>query len=68
MAGIINYLTKGRGEWTRQANSEVSLKFNTTIMFSMAKMWIQFICTQLAPTHNASDFTAYQAIMLYYIL
>ncbi|MBA0674811.1 hypothetical protein Goari_016386 [Gossypium aridum] len=35
-----------------------ALKFNTTIIFPMAKMWMQSICTRLAPTHNASDVTA----------
>lgn len=63
MEGIIDYLMEGHGEWTHQANSELPLKFNTAIMFSMAKMWMQLICTRLVPTHNA-----YRAVMLYFIL
>lgn len=59
---------EGRSEWTRQANSKVPLKFNTTIMFPMAKIWMQFICTCLAPTHNISNVTAYREFMLYFIL
>ncbi|KAH1063886.1 hypothetical protein J1N35_028873 [Gossypium stocksii] len=68
MEGIINYLTGGHSEWTCQANSEVPLKFNMAIMFLMAKIWMQFIFTCLAATNNASNFTAYRAVMLYSIL
>ncbi|KAK5812461.1 hypothetical protein PVK06_027891 [Gossypium arboreum] len=68
MEGIIDYLTERRGKWTRLANSEVPSKFNPAIMFLMANMWIQFIFTHLALTHNAFDVTAYQVVMLYSIL
>lgn len=65
MEGIINYLTKRRHKWTLHANTEVPLKFNTAIMFPMAMMWMQFICTRFAPTKNASGVTTYWAVMLY---
>ncbi|MBA0557496.1 hypothetical protein Golob_014564 [Gossypium lobatum] len=68
MEGIIDYLTKGCDKWTRHPNTKVPLKFNTDIMFLMAKMWMQFICTHIAPTHNTSDVTTYQMVMLYSIL
>ncbi|MBA0554198.1 hypothetical protein Golob_013317 [Gossypium lobatum] len=68
MEGIIDYLTERRGKWTQLANSEVPLKFNMAIMSSIAKMWMQFIFTHQALTHNASNVTTYQAVMLYSIL
>ncbi|MBA0575705.1 hypothetical protein Golob_027795 [Gossypium lobatum] len=68
MEGIIDFFTDRHGKWTQLANSKVPLKFNTTIMFLMENMWMQFIFTHQAPTHNASNVTAYQAVMLYSIL
>lgn len=65
---IINYLIEDRCEWTRNANIEMPLKFNTVIKLLMTKLWMQFICTRLAHTHNASDITIYRAVMLYAIL
>ncbi|KAH1046510.1 hypothetical protein J1N35_037294 [Gossypium stocksii] len=55
MESIIDYLTEGYGEWTLHANTEFPLKPNKTIMLLMAKMRIQFICTHLVLTPNASD-------------
>ncbi|KAG4192514.1 hypothetical protein ERO13_A07G158305v2 [Gossypium hirsutum] len=60
---IINYLIEDRCEWTRNANIEMPLKFNTVIKLLMTKLWMQFICTRLAHTHNASDITIYRAMM-----
>ncbi|PPR94452.1 hypothetical protein GOBAR_AA26217 [Gossypium barbadense] len=60
MEGIIVYLTVRHGEWTHQVDFEVPLKLNTTIMFRMTNMWMQFIFTRLAPTYNAFFITAYQ--------
>lgn len=68
MDGIIDYLVERRGKWTRKANTQVLLKFSTTIMFPMAKMWVQFVYTRLAPIHNASNITTYRTVMHYSIL
>ncbi|MBA0829556.1 hypothetical protein Goarm_014154, partial [Gossypium armourianum] len=68
MNWIINFLRQGHSEWTRQANNDVPLKFNHAIMYPTAKMWMQFISTRLFPTQNASNVTAFRAIMLYFIL
>lgn len=68
MERIIDYLMEAYGEWTHQANSKVPLKFSMTNMFSMAKKWMQFICTRLSPTLNAFDVPTYRAVMLYFIL
>lgn len=67
MEGIINYLTE---VWQVDSLCQYrsALKFNMVIKFPMAKMWMQFISSRLAPTHNASDVTTYREIILYSIL
>ncbi|TYH50485.1 hypothetical protein ES332_D10G209700v1 [Gossypium tomentosum] len=52
-------------DFDMEANYKVPLKFKTTIMFPMAKMWIQFICTHLELTHNVFDVIAYREVMFY---
>lgn len=59
MDTILHYLMQGHGEWTRQFGSNVPIKFNQAIMFSMAKMWVQFIYTPILPTQNVSYITAF---------
>lgn len=45
MDNIINFLTKGRGEWKHRPGTDIPTSFNQEIMFPIAKMWMQFLCT-----------------------
>lgn len=40
MDNIINYLSKGRGEWKDHPDTSIPTSFNKAIMFLEAKMWI----------------------------
>ncbi|KAH1032173.1 hypothetical protein J1N35_044347, partial [Gossypium stocksii] len=46
---IMDYLTKGKGEWTRKFNIEFPISFPHVRLSPMAKMWFQFICTHIHP-------------------
>ncbi|KAK5836336.1 hypothetical protein PVK06_012120 [Gossypium arboreum] len=50
---ILKYLTQGRGLWNHRPNTELSTNFNQAITFPIAKMWMQLICTRIAPTLDA---------------
>ncbi|MBA0876833.1 hypothetical protein Goshw_012885, partial [Gossypium schwendimanii] len=54
MDNIVNYLTKGRGEWKRQPSTNLPLLFNQAIMFPIAKMWMPFLCTRISLALNVS--------------
>ncbi|MBA0625093.1 hypothetical protein Godav_010333 [Gossypium davidsonii] len=45
MDNIINYLIEGRGEWKYCPGTSIPTSFNQAIMFSEAKIWIQFVCS-----------------------
>ncbi|MBA0790753.1 hypothetical protein Gohar_015380 [Gossypium harknessii] len=63
-----NHRQQGSWRVDSQYQHRGALKFETAIMFPMAKIWMQSICTRLAPTHNASYVTAYRVVMFYLIL
>lgn len=58
MDNIFEYRIKGRGVWKHQPSTNVPLLFNQAIMFPIAKMWMQFICTQISPALNAFNVNA----------
>ncbi|MBA0798047.1 hypothetical protein Gohar_008684 [Gossypium harknessii] len=68
MDSIIKYLTENRGEWKYRSDIGLPTNFNQAIMFPIAKMWMQFICTSITPTLNVSNVNTFQAILLYEIL
>ncbi|MBA0777932.1 hypothetical protein Gotri_005879 [Gossypium trilobum] len=49
MDNIINFLTKGRGEWKYRIGTNILVSFHQAIMFPEAKMWIQFVYTGIVP-------------------
>lgn len=42
MENVINFLTKGRGEWKCHPGIDIPTSFNQVMMFPVAKMWIHF--------------------------
>ncbi|MBA0828068.1 hypothetical protein Goarm_012792 [Gossypium armourianum] len=68
MDSIIKYLTENRGEWKYRSDIGLPTNFNQAIMFPIAKMWMQFICTSITPTLNVSNVNTFRAILLYEIL
>ncbi|TYJ21754.1 hypothetical protein E1A91_A08G083800v1 [Gossypium mustelinum] len=67
MDAILRYLTQGCGELTRQVGTNIHVKFTQAIMFPMAKMWMQFICTCISRTQNISHVTTFRAVLLHSI-
>ncbi|MBA0753893.1 hypothetical protein Gogos_020416 [Gossypium gossypioides] len=65
---IIHYLTKGKGEWTRQLDTEFPISFPYVRLSPMDKMWFQFICTHIYPKVNVSKINTLVATILYAIL
>ncbi|MBA0781903.1 hypothetical protein Gotri_002784 [Gossypium trilobum] len=59
---------KGKGEWKCHPSTEIPTSFNQAIMFLVAKMWIQFLCRQIALALNISNVNTFRAILLYAIL
>ncbi|KAH1046676.1 hypothetical protein J1N35_037460 [Gossypium stocksii] len=55
MDNIIKFLIERRGEWKCRPGTDIPTSFNQGIMFPKAKMWIQFLCTHIAPTLNVSN-------------
>ncbi|MBA0845090.1 hypothetical protein Goarm_022746 [Gossypium armourianum] len=68
MDNIVNYLTEGRGVWKHRLGTDVPALFNQAIMFSIVKMWMQSLFTQITPTLNVSSVNTFRAILLYGIL
>ncbi|KAL1078387.1 hypothetical protein V6Z11_D10G156900 [Gossypium hirsutum] len=67
MDNIINFLTKGRGEWKYHASTNISVSFHQAIMFPEAKMWIQFVCTRIVLTLNVSNVNVFRVVLVYAI-
>ncbi|MBA0553862.1 hypothetical protein Golob_013005, partial [Gossypium lobatum] len=44
---------------------KAATNFNQVIMFPVAKIWMQFIGTRIAPALNVSNINVFQAILLY---
>ncbi|MBA0847003.1 hypothetical protein Goshw_010984 [Gossypium schwendimanii] len=61
MEDVIKYLTRGRGSWNYRPDTELHTNFNQPTMFLVAKMWMQFIGTRLAPALNVSNVNVFQA-------
>ncbi|MBA0746850.1 hypothetical protein Gogos_009331 [Gossypium gossypioides] len=65
---IIDYLTDGKGEWTRQLDTEFPISFPHVRLSLMAKMWFPFFFTRINPEVNVSKINTFVATMLYAIL
>ncbi|MBA0679438.1 hypothetical protein Goari_011204 [Gossypium aridum] len=68
MDSIINFFTKGKGEWKYHAGTNITVFFHQAIMFPEAKIWIQFVYTRIMPTLNVSNINTFRAVLLYAIL
>ncbi|KAH1031833.1 hypothetical protein J1N35_044007 [Gossypium stocksii] len=68
MDSAINILTEGRDEWKYYVGTNILEYFHQAIMFSKAKMWIQFICTRIVPALNVFNVNTFRAVLLYAIL
>ncbi|MBA0776161.1 hypothetical protein Gotri_011199 [Gossypium trilobum] len=60
MDSIINFLTERRGEWKYRASTYILVSFHQAIMFPKAKIWIQFICTQIVLILNVCNVNAFR--------
>ncbi|MBA0799633.1 hypothetical protein Gohar_010137 [Gossypium harknessii] len=49
MEDVIKYLTQGRGTQNRRLDTDLPTNFNQEITFPIAKIWVQFIGTRIAP-------------------
>lgn len=61
MKEIIQFLTKGRGVWNYRPDINKPSNFNQAIMFSVAKMWMQFLSTRIAPALNVSNVNSFSS-------
>ncbi|KAH1031538.1 hypothetical protein J1N35_043712, partial [Gossypium stocksii] len=68
MDNIVNYLTKEKGEGKHRPDINASTSFTPTIMFPIAKIWMQFLCTPISHSLNVSTVNTFQAVQLYTIL
>ncbi|MBA0755585.1 hypothetical protein Gogos_005513 [Gossypium gossypioides] len=68
MEDVVKYLTQGRGSWNYRPETKLPMSFNQAIMFPVAKMWMQFIGTRIAPALNVSNVNVFRAFSLYGIL
>ncbi|KAH1031763.1 hypothetical protein J1N35_043937 [Gossypium stocksii] len=65
MENVTKYLTQGRGSWNYRLDTGLQTNFNKAIMFPIAKMWMQFIGTKIAPILNVSNINVFQVVLLY---
>ncbi|MBA0763090.1 hypothetical protein Gotri_012606 [Gossypium trilobum] len=65
MEDVMKYLTQGMGSWNYRQDTRLPTNFNQAIMFPVAKIWMQFIGTRIAPVLNVSNINVFQAILLY---
>lgn len=76
MEDVVKFLTQGRGSWSYRPYNGLPTNFNQVIMFSIAKMWMQFIGIRIAPTLNVSiaptlnvsNINIFRVVLLYGIL
>ncbi|MBA0660608.1 hypothetical protein Goklo_012596 [Gossypium klotzschianum] len=63
MEDVIN-LTQGRSSWNYRLDTELPKNFNQAVMFLVAKMWMQFISTRIAPALNVFNVNVFQIVLL----
>ncbi|MBA0717480.1 hypothetical protein Golax_005294 [Gossypium laxum] len=63
---IAKYLTEYLGERNLRLDTGLPTNFNKAIMFPIAKMWMQFICSRITPVLNVSNVDTFRTIFIWH--